>query len=43
MGPKMEAVYHFLTNGGRRAIITSPARLFDALEGRAGTHFVGRL
>ncbi len=43
MGPKMEAVYHYLTNGGRRSIITSPDHLFDALEGRAGTHFVGRL
>ncbi len=43
MGPKMEAVYHFMTSGGRRAIITSPDRLYDALEGRAGTHFVGRL
>ena len=43
MGPKMEAVRLFLSQGGRRAIITSPAKLFDALEGKAGTHFVGRL
>ena len=43
MAPKMEAVRHFLSHGGRRAIITSPPRLFDALEGKAGTHFVGRL
>lgn len=43
MGPKMEAVRQFLGQGGRRAIITSPDRLFDALEGKAGSHFVGRL
>lgn len=43
MGPKMEAVRYFLSQGGRRAIITSPDRLYDALEGKAGTHFVGRL
>jgi carbamate kinase len=43
MGPKMEAVRLFLSHGGRRAIITDPDHLYDALEGKAGTHFVGRL
>jgi len=43
MGPKAQAILSFLRQGGRRAIITSPDKLFDALEGRAGTHFVGRL
>ena len=43
MGPKIEAVIHFLRNGGRRALITDPEHLPDAIEGRAGTHFIGRL
>lgn len=43
MGPKVEAVYQFLQRGGRRGLITSPERLHDALDGTAGTHFVGRL
>jgi carbamate kinase len=43
MGPKIEAVIHFLKNGGRRALITDPQNLPDAIEGRAGTHFVGRI
>jgi carbamate kinase len=40
MGPKIEAVIGFVERGGERAIITSPERLTDALEGRAGTHVV---
>ncbi|HEX4952851.1 MAG TPA: carbamate kinase [Thermoanaerobaculia bacterium] len=43
MGPKVEAVYQFLKRGGRRGLITSPDRLHEALDGTAGTHFVGRL
>ncbi len=43
MGPKIEAVIRFLRNGGRRALITDPAHLPDAIEGRAGTHFIGKL
>jgi len=43
MGPKIEAVIHFLRNGGRRALITDPPSLPDAIEGRAGTHLVGAL
>jgi carbamate kinase len=43
MGPKVEAVYGFLQRGGRRGLITSPAKLVDALDGNAGTHFVGRI
>ncbi len=42
MGPKIEAVVNFLEGGGQRALITNPQSLQDALEGRAGTHFVGR-
>jgi carbamate kinase len=41
MGPKVEAVINFLRAGGRRALITNPESLPRAIEGRAGTHFVG--
>ena len=43
MGPKIEAVIRFLRAGGRRAMITNAASLEHAIEGRAGTHFVGRI
>ena len=43
MGPKIEAVIHFLKAGGRRALITNPESLPLAIEGRAGTHVVGRI
>ncbi len=43
MGPKVEAIINFLKAGGKRGLITSPARLADALDGRAGTHFVGKI
>jgi carbamate kinase len=43
MGPKVEAIITFLKAGGKRGLITSPARLADALDGRAGTHFVGKI
>jgi carbamate kinase len=41
MGPKIEAVIRFLKSGGRRALITNPESLPQAIDGRAGTHFVG--
>jgi len=43
MGPKIEAVMHYLKHGGRRALITDPESLRQAIEGRAGTHIVGRI
>ena len=43
MGPKVEAIYGFLERGGRRGLITDAEHLVDALEGKAGTHFVGRI
>ncbi len=43
MGPKVEAVYGFLRRGGRRGLITSAAKLRDALDGQAGTHFIGKI
>ncbi|MBM4397635.1 MAG: carbamate kinase [Deltaproteobacteria bacterium] len=41
MGPKVEAVCGFLERGGKRAIITNPETLEDALRGRGGTHVIG--
>ena len=43
MGPKVEAIYGYLKRGGKRGLITSAERLKDALDGAAGTHFVGRI
>ncbi len=43
MGPKITAVHEFLVRGGRRGLITSPSKLADALDGAAGTHFVGKI
>jgi len=43
MGPKVDAAIHFLKGGGRRALITNPECLPQAIEGRAGTHFIGAI
>jgi len=43
MGPKVEAIHGFLERGGRRGLITSADKLDAALDGGAGTHFVGRI
>lgn len=40
MGPKVQAVIDFLAAGGREAIITDPAHLVAAFDGKAGTVFV---
>lgn len=37
MGPKVRAAVEFLRRGGRRAIITDPPTLADALRGKGGT------
>ncbi len=37
MKPKIEAIIHFLENGGEKAIITSPENLLRAVNGEAGT------
>ena len=37
MLPKIEAVVRYLKSGGKKAIITSPGNIEDALEGRKGT------
>jgi len=43
MGPKVEAIYGFLRRGGQRGLITNAESLRDALDGQAGTHFIGRI
>lgn len=43
MGPKVRAIHEFLQRGGKRALITSPSKLNDAMDGQAGTHFIGRI
>lgn len=40
MGPKVEAALRYLEGGGGEVLITSPERLADALDGRAGTRVV---
>lgn len=40
MGPKIEAALRYLHSGGEKVIITSPERLLDAVDGKAGTHIV---
>ncbi len=37
MGPKVQAAINFLENGGKRVIITSPEKIRQAMEGKAGT------
>lgn len=37
MGPKIESALDFLSTGGGEVVITSPEKVLDALEGRAGT------
>jgi carbamate kinase len=40
MKPKIEAVIEFLEGGGREALITDPAHLVAAIQGKAGTRIV---
>lgn len=40
MGPKITAAIRFLKNGGRCAMITSPAQIEATLKGRSGTRIV---
>ncbi|MDR3360351.1 MAG: carbamate kinase [Bifidobacteriaceae bacterium] len=40
MAPKVEAAIAFVERGGRRAIITSPSKMTQALAGEAGTVIV---
>jgi len=38
MGPKIRAIINYLEHGGRKAIITNPENLENALLGKTGTH-----
>jgi len=40
MGPKVQAAINFLESGGERAIITSIEKIKEAMDGKAGTHFI---
>lgn len=40
MLPKIEAAIQFLENGGKEVIITTPEKLADAVDGKAGTRIV---
>jgi carbamate kinase len=40
MGPKIEAAINFLDGGGKKVIITSIERGFDAVKGKAGTRII---
>ena len=40
MGPKIESAVRFVGAGGRTAIVTNADRLYDAVDGNAGTRIV---
>ena len=40
MGPKVEAAMQFITNSGKRAVITSIEKITEAVEGEAGTEII---
>jgi len=37
MGPKIQAAIEFVRGGGREVVITSPAKVLEALQGKGGT------
>ncbi len=37
MLPKVQAIIEFIENGGKKALITDPAHIVDALKGKTGT------
>ncbi|MEK6571397.1 MAG: hypothetical protein AABZ61_08515, partial [Bacteroidota bacterium] len=40
MKPKIEVAIEFIRAGGQEVVITNPELLFDAAEGKAGTHII---
>jgi len=40
MKPKIEAIIQFLEDGGKKAIVTSPENLMEAVKGKCGTTIV---
>jgi carbamate kinase len=41
MGPKIQAAIEFIRGGGKSVVITTPDKIREALEGRAGTTVEG--
>jgi carbamate kinase len=40
MLPKVQAIIQYLENGGKKALITDPEHIGEALEGKTGTWIV---
>jgi len=40
MGPKINAIISYLENGGKEALVTSPGKIEEALEGKNGTRIL---
>ncbi len=40
MEPKIRAILWYLDAGGKKAIVTDPAHIMDALAGKTGTHII---
>lgn len=40
MGPKIRAVIRFIEEGGKSALITSPEKILEAIEGKTGTRIL---
>jgi carbamate kinase len=40
MGPKIQAAIEFVRGGGRKVVITSPEKVAEAMQGKAGTTIV---
>jgi len=42
MLPKIQAILWFLEHGGKKAIITKPDHLEQAVMGKSGTHIIDK-
>lgn len=40
MGPKINAIIRYMENGGKEALVTSPGKIEEALEGKNGTRII---
>jgi carbamate kinase len=40
MAPKVRAIIRYLEAGGKKAIVTNPAHIMEALNGKTGTHII---
>jgi len=43
MAPKIGAAINYLEQGGKKAIITNPENITNAIQGQAGTHVIAQL